>query len=346
MGNIEKTSFKMPPEWADHSCCWMQWPTDNFPSDVTASWSNFDIEKGRISWAEVANTISQFETLKMIVHPDNLGSAKKLLSPQVEILSLPINDAWARDSGAIFLLDEEGELGGVDSDFNCWGYQTDFELDDKVAEFMIRASNARYFKNNMVLEGGSIHVDGEGSLLTTEQCLLHENRNPELSKIEIEENLKKTFGVTNIIWLKYGTDEGTDGHVDNVACFTSPGTVMAMTCNDKNDPYYDRLSENLEILKTARDSLGNPLNVIELEMSYKRIIPDDDEPCSYMNFYIANDAIVLPVFNDKKADDNAKNIIQTQFPSRKMICLDGTQILLGGGGVHCITQQQPRSRNG
>jgi agmatine deiminase len=195
----------------------MQWPTDNFPSDVTASWSNFDIEKGRISWAEVANTISQFETLKMIVHPDNLGSAKKLLSPQVEILSLPINDGWARDSGAIFLLDEEGELGGVDSDFNCWGYQTDFELDDKVAEFMIRASNARYFKNNMVLEGGSIHVDGEGSLLTTEQCLLHENRNPELSKIEIEENLKKTFGVTNIIWLKYGTDEGTDGHVDNVA---------------------------------------------------------------------------------------------------------------------------------
>jgi agmatine deiminase len=198
----------------------------------------------------------------------------------------------------------------------------------------------------MVLEGGSIHVDGEGSLLTTEQCLLHENRNPELSKIEIEENLKKTFGVTNIIWLKYGTDEGTDGHVDNVACFTSPGTVMAMTCNDKNDPYYDRLSENLEILKTARDSSGNPLNVIELEMSYKRIIPDDDEPCSYMNFYIANDAIVLPVFNDKKADNNAKNIIQTQFPSRKMICLDGTQILLGGGGVHCITQQQPRSRNG
>jgi agmatine deiminase len=121
---------------------------------------------------------------------------------------------------------------------------------------------------------------------------------------------------------------------------------MAMTCNDKNDPYYDRLSENLEILKTARDSSGNPLNVIELEMSYKRIIPDDDEPCSYMNFYIANDAIVLPVFNDKKADNNAKNIIQTQFPSRKMICLDGTQILLGGGGVHCITQQQPRSRNG
>ena len=338
--------FKMPPEWADHSCCWMQWPTDNFPSDVTSSWSNFDVDKGRISWAEVANTISQFEDLKMIVHPDNITSAKKLLSHRVKILNLPINDAWARDSGAIFLLNNEQKLGGVDSDFNCWGYKTDFELDDQVANFMIKSSGAKYFKNNMVLEGGSIHVDGQGTMLTTEQCLLHDNRNPELTKSEIEDNLKKMFGVTNIIWLKHGTDEGTDGHIDNVACFSAPGTVIAMTCNDKHDPYYDRLNENLEVLKTSTDSSGNRLKIIELEMSYKRIIPKDDEPCSYINFYIANNAIVLPIFNDKKADENAKQIIQAEFPNRKLICLDGTQILLGGGGVHCITQQQPRSQNG
>ena len=117
---------------------------------------------------------------------------------------------------------------------------------------------------------------------------------------EIEDNLKKTFGVTNIIWLKHGTDEGTDGHIDNVACFSAPGTVIAMTCNDKHDPYYDRLNENLEVLKTSTDSSGNRLKIIELEMSYKRIIPKDDEPCSYINFYIANNAIVLPIFNEKK----------------------------------------------
>ena len=346
MGQKDKTTFRMPPEWHPHECCWMQWPTDDFPSDVTASWSNFDIEKGRVSWANVANHISEFEQLKMIVHPNNTDSARKLLSPKVEIFSLPINDAWARDSGAIFLLDNKHNLGGVDSDFNCWGYKTNYELDDKVAEFMIKTSKAKYFKNNMVLEGGSIHVDGSGTLLTTEQCLLNENRNPHLSRVEIENNLKETFGVTNVIWLKHGTDEGTDGHIDNVACFSAPGRVIAMTCNDKDDPYYDRLNENLEILKTSCDASGNRLKVVELEMSYRRIIPNDDEPGSYINFYIANNAIILPIFNDKKSDENAKIVVQTEFPDRKLICLDGTQILLGGGGVHCITQQQPRSNNG
>jgi len=196
----------------------------------------------------------------------------------------------------------------------------------------------------MVLEGGSIHVDGEGTLITTEQCLLHENRNPHLSKEEIENNLKDNFGVKKIIWLKHGTDEGTNGHIDNVACFVKPGTVMVMTCNDKSDTYYDRLNENLEILKTATDSSDRRLEVIEVEMSYKRLIPDDDEPCSYINYYIANGGIILPIFHDEKADQNAINIIQNAFPDRKVECVDGLDILLGGGGVHCITQQQPKAK--
>ena len=333
----------MPPEWHPHECCWMQWPTETFPSDVTPSWSHFDLDKGRIAWANVANTISQFETLKMIVHPNDRESAINLLNNNVEILELPINDAWCRDTGAIFLLNDKNELGGVDSDFNCWGYKENFELDDKVAKFMIEKTKAKYFKNNMVLEGGSINVNGKGTMITTEQCLLNKNRNPELSKEQIEKNLKDYFGVSKIIWLKHGTDEGTDGHVDNVACFSNSNTILTMTCTDKSDSYYDLLTENLEILRSSTDQDGNPLNIIELEMSKKRLIPNDDEPSSYINFYISNNAIILPIFGDEPADENAKKILESQFQNRQIVCLDGRDILLGGGNIHCITQQQPRS---
>ena len=335
--------YYMPPEWHPHECCWMQWPTETFPSGVTPSWSHFDLDKGRIAWANVANTISKFESLKMIVHPDDRESATTLLTNNVEILELPINDAWCRDTGAIFLLNNKNELGGVDSDFNCWGYKENFELDDKVAKFMIEKTNSIYFKNNMVLEGGSINVNGKGTMITTEQCLLNKNRNPELSREQIEKNLKNYFGVCKIIWLKHGTDEGTDGHVDNVACFSNSNTILTMTCSDKSDSYFDLLSENLEILKSSTDQDGNPLNIIELEMSKKRLIPNDDEPSSYINFYIANNAIILPIFGDDHADENAEKILKSQFQNRQIVCLDGRDILLGGGNIHCITQQQPRS---
>ena len=338
-----ENQFYMPPEWYPHECCWMQWPTETFPSDVTPSWSHFDLDRGRIAWANVANTISQFETLKMIVHPDDQESAISLLNNNVEILELPINDAWCRDTGAIFLLNDKHELGGVDSDFNCWGYKENFELDDKIAKFMIEKTKAKYFKNNMVLEGGSINVNGKGTMITTEQCLLNKNRNPELSKEQIEKNLNDYFGVSKIIWLKHGTDEGTDGHVDNVACFSNSNTILTMTCSDKSDSYYDLLSENLEILKSSTDQDGNPINIIELEMSKKRLIPNDDEPSSYINFYISNNAIILPIFGDEPADENAKKILDSQFQNRQIVCLDGRDILLGGGNIHCITQQQPRS---
>ena len=336
-------NFYMPAEWYQHECCWMQWPTEFFPINATSSWSHFDLDKGRLAWANVANAISRFEKLKMIVHPSDSKSALNLLDKNVEILQTPIDDAWCRDTGAIFLLNEKNQLGGVDSDFNCWGYKENFEQDDKVAKFMINEANAKYFKNDMVLEGGSIHVNGQGTLITTEQCLLHENRNPHLSKDDIENNLKKFFGVTKIIWLKHGTDEGTNGHIDNVACFSDTGTILAMTCSDKEDTYYDLLSENLEILKTSVDQDNNPLKIVELEMSKKRLIPDDDEPSSYINFYIANDAVIFPIFGDNVADQNAMKIIKSQFPNRQIVCLDGHDILMGGGNIHCITQQQPKA---
>ena len=339
-------NYRMPAEWEQHECCWMQWPHDNpeFNSYAEVStWSHFDIEKGRIAWANVANAISNFEQVKMIVHPNNIINASKLLNEKVEILSFVNDDAWARDSGAIFLLNKEKKLGGIDWEFNGWGKFSPYDADNKIAKFMIENANATYFKNDMILEGGSIHTDGEGTLLTTEQCLLNRNRNPDLSKEEIEENLKNYLGINKIIWLKNGTDEGTDGHVDNIACFVKPGKILALSCSDKQDPFYDKINENLEILKTALDSKGNVLDIVELEMSYKRLIPNDDEPSSYINFYIANKGIVMPSFDDEKADIGAKEVIQSAFPDRKIITINGIDISMGGGNVHCITQQQPMS---
>tara|TARA_B100000029_G_C17468809_1_gene921219 strand:- start:164 stop:1210 length:1047 start_codon:yes stop_codon:yes gene_type:complete len=340
-------NFYMPAEWAVHECCWMQWPHKNLEHSGYAdvpSWSHFDFEKGRLAWANVAKSIAKFEKVKMIVHPNDITSAKNLLDAKIEIIELKIDDCWARDSGAIFLLNDQNKLGGIDWEFNGWGKFKPYDSDNKIAKFMIDSSSATYFKSNMILEGGSIHVDGQGTLITTEQCLLNKNRNPNLSKDEIEKNLKDYLGIKKIIWLKNGTDEGTDGHIDNIACFVKPGTVLALSCSDKKDSFYDKINENLEILKTSEDCRGERLEVIELEMSYKRLIPDEDEPSSYINFYIANKGIVMPNFMDEKADFNAKKIIETSFPHREIIAINGIDISMGGGNVHCITQQQPLSK--
>ena len=281
----------------------------------------------------------------MIVHPIDIKIAKTILHNSIEICEIKNDDCWARDSGATFLLNDQRKLGGIDWEFNGWGKFSPHDSDNKIAKFMIEKSSAEYFKSSMVLEGGSIHVNGAGTLITTEQCLLNKNRNPNLSKIEIEENLKKYLNIKKIIWLKNGTDEGTDGHVDNIACFADKNKVLALTCNDKQDPFFEKINENLEILRTSKDANGRPLEVIEIEMSYKRLIPDDDEPSSYINFYIANGGIVMPSFDDEKADKKAHNIIKSVFPKRKILALNGIDISLGGGNIHCITQQQPLSIN-
>ena len=346
MTNPQQQNYFMPPEWHPHECCWMQWPHElqnkNSYQEVE-SWSHFDFEKGRHKWAEVAKAISNFEKVNMIVHPQDIEIAEKLLHDSINIFEFQNDDCWARDSGATFLLNDKKKLGGVDWEFNGWGKFSPYDSDNKIAKFMIDKSSATYFKSQMVLEGGSIHVNGAGTLITTEQCLLNKNRNPKLSKGEIEDHIKKYLNIEKIIWLKNGTDEGTDGHIDNIACFVDETKVLALSCNDKLDPFYEKLNENLEILKTSVDSKGRSLEVIEIEMSYKRLIPNDDEPSSYINFYIANNGIVMPSFDDNNADKNAQIIIQSVFPKRKVIAINGIDISLGGGNIHCITQQQPLS---
>ena len=346
MSYPQQQNFFMPPEWHPHECCWMQWPHEipykNSYKEIE-SWSHFDFEKGRITWAKVAKAISNFEKVNMIIHPQDIEIAKKYLDNSINIYEFENDDCWARDSGATFLLDNQNKLGGVDWEFNGWGKFSPHDSDNKIAKFMIDKSSAKYFKSSMILEGGSIHVNGRGTLITTEQCLLNKNRNPHLNKKEIEDNLKKYLNIKKIIWLKHGTDEGTDGHVDNIACFVDERKVLALACKDKEDPFYDKINENLEILKNSVGADGHQLEIIEMEMSYKRLIPNDDEPSSYINFYIANNGIVMPSFNDKKADENAQSVIKSLFPKRKIQAINGIDISLGGGNMHCITQQQPIS---
>ena len=348
MNTPKENNFYMPPEWHIHENCWMQWPHENKninSYNEVLTWSNFDVNKGHIAWSNVAKSIAKFEKVKMIVHNDDLNKANELLNDKnIEIIKFNNDDCWARDSGAIFLLNNQNQLGGVDSEFNGWGKFKPFDSDNKIAKMMIDNSQAYYFKNNMILEGGSIHVDGQGTLLTTEQCLLNRNRNPNLTKKEIENNLKDCFGVNNIIWLKHGIDEGTDGHIDNIACFIEPGVVIALSCLDKHDPFYDKLNENIEILNTSLDSNNQRLKVIPIEMSYKRLIPNSDEPGSYVNFYMSNDSIIMPAFNDEKFDIKAQNIIKAALPKRKVIALNTIDVLMGGGNIHCITQQQPKGK--
>ena len=188
-------------------------------------------------------------------------------------------------------------------------------------------------------------------LKDNEEIILKNLRGPSWSRAKknyigtknIEKNLKEYLNVNKVIWLKSGTNEGTDGHVDNIACFVKPGVVMALSCKDKSDPFYEKINENLEILKTSTDNKGRLINVIELEMSYKRLIPNNDEPSSYINYYIANNGIVMPSYEDQKADLYAQSIIESAFPDRKIIAINGIDICMGGGNVHCITQQQPLS---
>ena len=216
MTNPKQQNYFMPPEWHPHECCWMQWPHEfqnkNSYQEVE-SWSHFDFEKGRHKWAEVAKAISNFEKVNMIAHPQDIEIAKKLLHDSINIFEFQNDDCWARDSGATFLLNDKKKLGGVDWEFNGWGKFSPHNSDNKIAKFMIDKSSATYFKSQMVLEGGSIHVNGGGTLITTEQCLLNKNRNPKLTKEEIEDNIKKYLNIEKIIWLKHGTDEGTDGPV-------------------------------------------------------------------------------------------------------------------------------------
>jgi len=324
-------SARMPAEWAPHERTIMCWPARE------EMWgARFDAAQS--DHAAVANAIAAFEPVLMVANPRHAAEARRRCGEGVEIAEIPIDDSWARDSGPIFVLDEDGGRSGVQFGFNSWGgkflpYDDDARFATRVLE---RLGERRRDATHLILEGGSIAVDGEGTLVTTEQCLLEEHRNPRLAREEIEAELRANLGVQRVVWLGLGLveDYDTDGHVDNICAFVAPGHVLLQTVADEADPNFAHARENAERLRAAG------LRVTELDVLPR--VPHEGPPTvvPYTNFYVCNGALIVPVA-DPETDGAALALLERLYPGREAVPVPGTTLAHGGGGVHCITQQVP-----
>jgi agmatine deiminase len=301
------------------------------------------LDAARDAYAQVAKAIAEFEPVTMIANPENVAEVSLRCGSGVASVPMAHDDSWMRDTGPTFLIDEEGRVAGIDWRFNAWGGKyPDHDRDAAIAGALLEHLDLPRYDAPLVLEGGSIHVDGEGTLLTTEQCLLNPNRNPELDRREIEELLASHLGVRKVIWLGQGLeDDETDGHVDNLACFVRPGAVLALSTGDPEDGNHAALQDNLKRLRAARDAKGRELEVIEVQQPARSEGADGRRLAkSYVNFYIANGGIVMPSYEDS-LDTAAFEAIGQCFPGRETRQVPAVDIVPGGGGIHCITQQQP-----
>jgi len=327
--------FRMPAEWAPHRRCWMAWPccTETFP----------DLDPVREAFARVARAIARFEPLTMVADPEDADAARRSCGEGVHVVAIPIDDSWIRDTGPTFLRDGRGSLAGVDWRFNCWGgLKDDYEDDARLAGRVLELSGARRFEPPLVLEGGAIHTDGEGTLLTTENVVLNPNRNPGLSRADAEEVFRAFLGVETVIWLDKALEvDATDGHVDNLACFVRPGVVAALSEPDPADPHHAPLRENRRRLELAEDAHGRRLTILDIREPARREHDGLRLAMSYINHYVANGGVVLPVFDDP-ADEPAREALARAFPDREVVTVPGLPIVKNGEGcVHCITQQEP-----
>jgi agmatine deiminase len=350
--------FAMPAEFSPHAGCWMLWPErpDNWRDGA---------QPAQRAFADVAAAIARFEPVTMGVSAANFEYARGLLPPAVRLVEISHNDAWMRDVGPTFVVNRKGARRGVDWRFNAWGglnggLYFPWDLDDAVARKVLEIEGCDRYRAPIINEGGAIHVDGQGTALVTEQCLLNANRNPELGRAEIETRLRQYLGVSEIIWLGEGVvNDETDGHVDNLACFVKPGVVALHWTDDVRDPQHAVSRDALDRLQAARDARGREIRVVKLPMpgplemtaaeaagivesetSHRRE-PGMRLAASYVNFYIANRGIVMPLL-DPRTDRLAASRLRRAFPGRKVIGVPAREILLGGGNIHCITQQVPR----
>jgi agmatine deiminase len=347
--------FYMPGEHKKHKGTWMIWP------ERTDNWRN-GAKPAQEVFVNVANTIAKHEPLTMIVSAKQFENACYHLAENVRLVEMSNDDSWMRDCGPTFVKNDKNEVRGIDWIFNAWGglhsgLYFPWDSDDKIAQKTCEIAAVDRYRADFVLEGGSIHVDGEGTLYTTEECLLHENRNPDLTKEDIEQNMKDYLGISKIIWLPLGVfNDETNGHVDNMLHVVEPGHVVLTWTDDKNDPQYERSSKALEVLENSTDAKGRKIKVTKIHQPGPLFYTDDEaagiDACdgmvrtggerlagSYANFYICNGAVILPIFNDSH-DKDAIETIQQLFPDRKVEPIYAREILLGGGNIHCITQQE------
>jgi agmatine deiminase len=334
--------YRMPAEWEKHEALWLSWPHDptTFPNRV---------EKAEDTYIKIIKNIHESEKVNLFVRNDEMKQKVTTLFEKNEInlkkicfFKFEYADVWFRDYGPIFVTNRDKELAMVHWIFNSWGEKYQELLKDrKIPQVINQKMKLTCFEPGIVLEGGSIDVNGKGTMLTTEQCLLNKNRNPQLSKGQIEKYLKDYLRADRIIWLKKGIDgDDTDGHIDDIARFVNPTTIVCAYEENKDDENYAVLKENYEILQKSTDQDGNKLNVIKLPMPKKIGYKKSRLPASYANFYIGNTIVLLPIFGHKN-DKIALAIIQEQFPDRKVTGINCSDLVYGLGTIHCITQQQP-----
>lgn len=337
MSTPASDGFAMPGEWAPHARCWMAWPV----REETFGGADA-LEAARGAYAEVARTVARFEPVTMVAPESEVPEASLACGVGVDVLPLPISDSWIRDTGPSFVVHPSGRVAGVDWRFNAWGGNYAGHAEDSLlAERLLARIGLPRYAAPLVMEGGAFAVDGEGTLITTEQCLLNPNRNPHLTRGEIEGLLKAHLGVRAVVWLGEGyQDDETDGHVDEICAFVRPGVVLALTTDDPSDPNFRPFQDNLDRLKKARDAQGREFEVVPIHQPNARERNGVRLTLSYTNFYVANGGIVMPAFDDPW-DRTAFQTMRRVFPDREVVQVPALDICTGGGGIHCITQQQP-----
>lgn len=326
----KQDGYRLPAEWEPHESTVVAWPP-------AQNWKRSGIAMREVhrQWASVANSLCDFEKVRCVVTPADRRVAEKRLCGEVELIEFPVNDGWARDTGPIVLRDNAGRRTVAGVTFNGWGGKFPPFADDA----LLKSRLAGHFKLpfrpvDLVVEGGAISVDGEGTLLTTEQCLLHRTRNGHMGKAAVEKSLNETFGTSQVIWLGKGLvpDPVTDGHVDGLAAFIEPGVVLVHTTSDRNDPNFAICRDAIRRLKETRDARSRRLEVVELPLT---------AALSYMNFSIANGCVLVPKTGRPAEDDRPLGILRELFPERRVVGIEANVLHAGGGGIHCVTQQIP-----
>ena len=339
----KKEGFSFPAEWEKQDAMWLSWPhkEESWPGKIESIFKPY---------SEFIKAVAEAQKVRINVKDEEMKSlALKYLTEisanleNIEFFFHPTNDAWCRDHGPAFLLNKQtGEKAVVDWGYNAWGDKyPPYDLDDIIPTQIANHFGHKLFTPSIVMEGGSVEFNGSGTILTTAACLLNKNRNPHLNQEQIEEYLKEYYGQKQVLWLGDGiVGDDTDGHIDDITRFVNEDTVLTVVEENQEDDNYTILQDNLRMLKNMRLLNGRPLNIIELPMPHPVVYEETRLPASYANFYIANEVVVVPTFEDKN-DQIALSIIQSCFPDRRVVGINSIDIIWGLGSFHCLSQQEP-----
>ena len=333
---MHNNGWWMPAEWSRHAATWMVWPHNRALWETTWGVTLAQVQQ---DFARVANAIARFEPVKMVVDPSAVAGAKALCGAGVELIEQAVNDSWCRDSGPSFICHPQQGVAGVSWRFNAWGGKSAHDLDESLARRVLNDLGLECFGTPLGNEGGAIHVDGEGTLITTESVLLNPNRNPGMTKAEVEAIFERLLGIKKTIWLPgdpdHVTGDMTDGHVDGVCAFARPGVLLVDATHDRGSVYAEVVRENRRALELATDARGRRFEMLELFEATDAVDTEAEVFCaSYTNFYIANGAIIMPAYGIA-ADQVAAGVLAQAFPGREIVPVHINHLAHGGGGVHC-----------